>query len=67
MGYLASEDALMMVEHYFGATSAEQQDTFYAKFVPNVFTPAQVEQLCAEFDTVEEFIEGLDKLTPNQY
>ena len=30
-------------------------------------TPAVVEQLCAEYDTVDEFLVGLNTLTPNQY
>merc|ERR1712167_403224 len=67
MGYLQPEDALMMVEHYFGETSKVQRARFYKEFMPNVFTPAQVEQLCAEHDTVEEFLDGLITLTPNQY
>ena len=48
MGYLQPADALAMVEHYFGATTAAQRASFHAAFTPNVFTPAQVEQLCAE-------------------
>ena len=67
MGYLLPSNALQMVEHYFGPTSAAQQARFYAKFQSNVFTPAQVEQLCAEYDDVDGFLVGLDTLTPNQY
>ena len=67
MGYMQPNSALLMVEHYFGPMSNSQQSRFYSTFTPNVFTPAQVEQLCAEFDTVDEFLGGLRTLTPNQY
>lgn len=67
MGYLLAPQALSMVEHYFGATSAAFQDRFYEAFTSNVFTPAQVEQLCAEHDTVEQFLVGLHTLAPNAY
>ena len=56
-----------MVEHYFGPTTVAQRQSFHAAFTPNVFTPAQVEQLCAEFDTVDQLLDGLATLVPNQY
>ena len=59
--------ALEMVAHYFGEVSAAERDRFYAAFTPDVYTPAQVEQLCAEHDTIEQLLIGLSTLTPNQY
>jgi hypothetical protein len=35
-----------MIAHYFGETTAEQRAAFEQAFVPNMYTPAQVEQLC---------------------
>ena len=35
--------------------------------LPNVFTPAQVEQLCAEHDTIDDFMVGLEGLSANEY
>ena len=49
------------------ATPLTQAQRFRLKFIPNVFTPAQVEQLCAEHDTVEDFLVGLEALSPNEY
>merc|ERR1711865_265130 len=46
MGYLLPADALAIVEHYFGKATEAQRNKFYASFVSDVFTPAQVEQLC---------------------
>mmetsp|Transcript_18010 Transcript_18010/g.38408 ORF Transcript_18010/g.38408 Transcript_18010/m.38408 type:complete len:588 (+) Transcript_18010:3-1766(+) len=67
MGYLYPDQALEMVRHYFGDVTEEQAKRFRMRFIPNVFTPAQVEQLCAEHDTVEDFLVGLDGLKANQY
>ena len=67
MGYLQPKDALAMVEHYFGETVQAQRISFFEAFTPNVFTPAQVEQLCAEYDTFEQLLGGLHTLVPNQY
>merc|ERR1711918_34442 len=38
MGYLQPPDALKMVEHYFGETTAAQRKSFYEVFVLNVYT-----------------------------
>ena len=68
MGYLMPREALSMVEHYFGPTTPEQQAKFYDMFKADGFTPAQVEQLCAEYDTVDEFLAaGLPTLEERQY
>ena len=67
MGYLAPESALQMVSHYFGDITDDQKTRFCVTFEPNVFTPAQVEQLCAEHDSVDAFLDGLKTLVPNQY
>ena len=44
-----------------------QAQRFRLKFIPNVFTPAQVEQLCAEHDTIDDFMVGLEGLSANEY
>ena len=67
MGYLYPEQGLEMARHYFGELSEAQQEDFRASFTPNVFTPAQVEQLCAEHDTFESFLEGLGSLGQGEY
>jgi len=67
MGYLEPADAWSMVLHYFGEADTRQKDAFFKNFVPNVYTPAQVEQLCAEHDTIDEFLIGLDSLQKSEY
>lgn len=67
LGYLRGADALRMAQHYFGSVTKEQADAFREAFTPDVFTPAQVEQLCAEYDSFDEFVLGLHTLTPAEY
>ena len=67
MGYLQPADAWLMVLHYFDEADERQKRAFFASFQPDVFTPAQVEQLCAEHDTIDEFLIGLGNLRPNEY
>ena len=67
MGYVTLECALQMVEHYFGEVGEVQKLRFSSIFIEGVFTPAQVEQLCAEHDTIDDFLAALPSLTPRQY
>ena len=68
LGYLLLPEATRMVEHYFGALTNSQLDGLGAAFTPNVFTPAQVEQLCAEYDSIDDFLTlGLPTLGEKQY
>jgi len=67
LGYLHLAQAEKMVEHYFGTLTNEQRSRLASMFTPNVFTPAQVEQLCAEYDTVDDFLIGLYTLKPGEY
>ena len=62
LGYLLLPEAEKMVEHYFGDMSESQRLKLGMMFTPNVFTPAQVEQLCAEHDTVDELCAGLSDM-----
>ena len=67
LGYLLLPEAAELVEHYFGPMTEGQRDRLGLMFTPNAFTPAQVEQLCAEHDTVEDFLFGLNTLVPQEY
>ena len=55
------------VRHYFGEVSPKELSQVRDKFIPDAFTPAQVEQLCAEHDTVGEFVQALGTLKPKEY
>lgn len=67
MGYLMPADAWSMVLHYFGEADERQKRDFFNSFQANVFTPAQVEQLCAEHDSIDEFLIGLSGLRAKEY
>mmetsp|Transcript_4663 Transcript_4663/g.7283 ORF Transcript_4663/g.7283 Transcript_4663/m.7283 type:complete len:87 (+) Transcript_4663:386-646(+) len=62
LDYVKSDAAVSLVKHYFG-------DCKFEKLVRNVFdhprtkvTPAQIEQMVAEFETEEAFVEQLQLL-----
>eukprot|EP00658_Telonema_sp_P-2_P021145 TRINITY_DN18400_c0_g1_i5.p1 TRINITY_DN18400_c0_g1~~TRINITY_DN18400_c0_g1_i5.p1 ORF type:complete len:442 (+),score=148.78 TRINITY_DN18400_c0_g1_i5:284-1609(+) len=66
LDYMQAPEMLQMMEHYFAALpipltqkklAAQTFETANKHGV--VFTPAQVEQLCAEAETVADFIESL--------
>jgi DNA polymerase III delta prime subunit len=64
LGYIQFEAILEMLEHYFTEPLSETQASKLKKTMDNPpgvadMTPAEVEQLCAEYDTVDEFLEAL--------
>jgi len=73
LGYLEQPEAIGMVAHYFGGYRGEKLSDKEVRMLEEVFdelveaekrlTPAQLEQLCAEHDTVEGLvIKGLQFL-----
>jgi len=72
LGYLELEEATSMIEFYFGGylgkslTPIERDSIRLAweqVLIANMrLTPAQLEQLCAEYDDVESLIKGLRRL-----
>jgi len=66
LGYLQAPEAKEMVEHYFGdELTTPQWNRLEAALgsPPGMadFTPAEVEQLCAEYDEVDEFLTALEE------
>jgi SpoVK/Ycf46/Vps4 family AAA+-type ATPase len=73
LGYIQLEEAKQMVEHYFGGylvppkllteaqlgLLAEVWQRFEGDDALIHLTPAQLEQLCSEYDEVDELLEGL--------
>jgi len=62
LGYMEAADAMKLVAHYFGfeagaALPAAVKAAMAAAMAagPGTTTPAQVEQLCAEYDDLDEF------------
>ena len=61
-GYMSPEDAIEMMEHYFQTSlSHYQMDRVKSVLRGSVkLTPAQIEQLSAEYDEVDERLEALE-------
>lgn len=63
LGYMAAFDVIEMLEHYFQLTLDAEQQVRVEKAIAgrlNV-TPAQVEQLTAEYEDVEDMILALEE------
>lgn len=63
LGFMQADEAIMMLEHYFQGTKvtrAQRNNIEVALEAVNM-TPAMVEQLCAEHDTIQELIDALKK------
>ena len=75
--YVELPEATEMVQHYFGGYRGVLLDAAQRAALAGAWralegrgarlTPAQVEQLCAEHDSVDEFLHGLGALKPNEY
>mmetsp|Transcript_6007 Transcript_6007/g.11452 ORF Transcript_6007/g.11452 Transcript_6007/m.11452 type:complete len:274 (-) Transcript_6007:420-1241(-) len=66
LGYIQYEAILEMLEHYFKEPLSAAQSTKLREIMDNPpgvadMTPAEVEQLCAEYDTVDEFLLALQE------
>lgn len=65
LGLLRVEEAKLMMEHYYGPLEAEQLVSLKTIFPHEKISPAAMECLCAECDTLAEFFVGLNKLIEN--
>ena len=66
LGYIQYEAILEMLEHYFTEPLSEAQACKLKQTMDSPsgvadMTPAEVEQLCAEYDTVDEFLQALEE------
>lgn len=62
LGLLRVEEAKLMIEHYYGPLEKAKQADLDRIFPHEKISPAAMECLCAECDTLEQFFEGLNKL-----
>lgn len=62
LGKLRVEEAVQLVEHYFGTLTDECRAHLKKIFPNGVFSPAEVEELCAEHHAVDGFVEALKNL-----
>eukprot|EP01026_Neomeris_dumetosa_P046865 TRINITY_DN4002_c0_g1_i10.p1 TRINITY_DN4002_c0_g1~~TRINITY_DN4002_c0_g1_i10.p1 ORF type:complete len:627 (-),score=84.43 TRINITY_DN4002_c0_g1_i10:466-2346(-) len=60
LGRLQYKEAFDMIKHYFLEVSDKQQEQLKDVFVEDIFTPAELEEICGICDTIEELIEHLD-------
>lgn len=66
LGYIQYDAATEMLEHYFKEPLTEAQSAKLRKALDNPpgvadMTPAEMEQLCAEYDSVDEFLLALEE------
>lgn len=66
LGYIQYEAAAELLEHYFEEPLLESQQSRLKEALNNPpgvadITPAELEQLCAEYETVEEFLKALEE------
>merc|ERR1719201_490574 len=71
LNYMQAPEMLQMVAHYFGELTTTQKRSAKEAFTEATsqgvqFTPAQLEQLCAEADQVEDFVESVRNSTKPQ-
>jgi len=64
MGNIAAAEALKMVQHYFGDLQVPEERQLLASWVDGVVSPAALEALCAEYDSVAELLHAVAKLVP---
>lgn len=62
LGYMSSEDVIQMLEHYFQITLTDKEKVRVetAMSAPLYVTPAQIEQIAAENDEIEEMLVVLE-------
>mmetsp|Transcript_22399 Transcript_22399/g.38264 ORF Transcript_22399/g.38264 Transcript_22399/m.38264 type:complete len:604 (-) Transcript_22399:295-2106(-) len=61
LDHLRVDEAAQMISHYFGGADvgAEQRERLEGILAREQVTPASMEQLCAEFDSVDELLDAL--------
>uniref|UniRef100_A0A7R9U422 AAA+ ATPase domain-containing protein n=1 Tax=Pinguiococcus pyrenoidosus TaxID=172671 RepID=A0A7R9U422_9STRA len=68
LDYIKQEQCEEMVKHYFGLMLTDEQkeqlQEVFDQPIPVNFTPATIEQICAEHETIDDFIEALSAKLP---
>lgn len=59
MGRLRVDESLMMMRHYFGKVSPQDEAALKAVFREDKLSPADLESMCAEYDTTAELVEAV--------
>eukprot|EP01134_Creolimax_fragrantissima_P005598 CFRG5598T1 len=69
LGYMQTPQVIEIVQHYFACTLTDDEmeaiDAIMAGS-KRLFTPAEMEQLCCEFDTISDFMEGFHLLSSKE-
>jgi len=61
LGYMRLEQALQLTEHYFGELTEAERQAFGKVFPDCKVSPAALEALCADCDTVNDMVEGIKR------
>ncbi|GAX76373.1 hypothetical protein CEUSTIGMA_g3819.t1 [Chlamydomonas eustigma] len=59
MGRICAEEALCMMTHYFGVVPETTKSQLRAVFVDEALSPAELETMCADYNTPEELVDQL--------
>jgi hypothetical protein len=62
MGHIAAPEACQMIRHWFGeaALTGDAERRFAGQLVDGALSPAALEGMCAEHDTIEQLLDALE-------
>lgn len=63
LGHIAATEASLMIQHYFGTLNPQQQQQLISTWVDGAVSPAALEALCAEHETIESLLSAIQGLT----
>ena len=61
LGYLQLEEAAQMLAHYFSASVSDEQRARLDRSLRCRMTPATMEQLCAEHESIDSLLDELEQ------
>ncbi|CAD7703905.1 unnamed protein product [Ostreobium quekettii] len=61
MGNMRAEEALQMAAHYYGPVSPQDEAALRAALPDGALSPARLEAMCAEGDTLPELVEAIEQ------
>lgn len=64
LGYMRTDDAVRMTKHYFGVVTDAEEQSLKEAFPDNILSPAALETLCADCDTVGDLITSVKEKFP---
>lgn len=65
LGHMAAPESLLLIQHYFGQLTQQQEQQLLATWVDDAVSPATLEALCAEHEEVEDLLMAVQQLMPH--